>query len=476
MDEKIVNLLKNNEEVNSVDIGASQKDIKAALDSLMSKEYVTYKTINKLVNKLTAEGVEMANNGSHELRFYNALKLVGGNSDFDKLNLPKSILQIGKSKALSAKWVSLNGKVASIIQSDVVDEVGIICKKVQSGDELTLDQLKIVKKRKLILQEKEISYIIKKGKEYSSEIKQFETDLTVDLLQDWESKHFKPYNFKSLGVPPTSGHLHPLLKMRTEFRKIFFELGFEEMPTNQYVESSFWNFDTLFQAQQHPARDMHDTFFLHSPKTSSDLPNDLVEKVKKVHSLGDFGSLGYGYDWKREEAEKLLLRTHTTAVSVQMLHRLAKDFHPAKYFSIDRVYRNETPDATHLSEFHQVEGVIVDKNLTLGHLIKFMEMFFEKLGVSPLRFKPTYNPYTEPSMEIFTWHEGLNTWVEVGNSGMFRPEMLLPLGLPEDVRVIAWGLSLERPAMIKYKCSNIRELVGHKQSLDMIENNPICQL
>ena len=103
-------------------------------------------------------------------------------------------------------------------------------------------------------------------------------------------------------------------------------------------------------------------------------------------------------------------------------------------------------------------------------------MFFEKLGVSPLRFKPTYNPYTEPSMEIFTWHEGLQTWVEVGNSGMFRPEMLRPLGLPSDVRVIAWGLSLERPAMIKYKCSNIRELIGPKQQLETIEKNPICTL
>lgn len=78
----------------------------------------------------------------------------------------------------------------------------------------------------------------------------------------WRKKTFKSYNFAALGVAPSSGHLHPLLKVRSEFRDIFFQMGFSEMPTNRYVESSFWNFDALFQPQQHPARDMQDTFFL----------------------------------------------------------------------------------------------------------------------------------------------------------------------------------------------------------------------
>ena len=132
-----------------------------------------------------------------------------------------------------------------------------------------------------------------------------------------------------------------------------------------------------------------------------------------------------------------------------MLHTLALSPHPARYFSIDRVFRNETVDATHLAEFHQVEGVIADYDLTLGGLIGFMEVFFAKMGIRRLRFKPAYNPYTEPSMEIFGFHEGLNRWVEIGNSGMFRPEMLEPMGLPREMRVYGWGLSLERPTMIK---------------------------
>merc|ERR1712012_467010 len=122
-------------------------------------------------------------------------------------------------------------------------------------------------------------------------------------------------------------------------------------------------------------------------------------------------------------------------------------FMPRKCFSIDRVFRNETVDATHLAEFHQVEGVVADKGLGLGHLIGVFKEFFRRINIPELKFKPAYNPYTEPSMEIFMWHKGLNKWVEVGNSGVFRPEMLRPMGIPEDVTVIAWGLGLERQTM-----------------------------
>ncbi|PIM95418.1 Phenylalanine--tRNA ligase alpha subunit [Candidatus Hodgkinia cicadicola] len=172
------------------------------------------------------------------------------------------------------------------------------------------------------------------------------------------------------------------------------------------------------------------------------------------------------------------MRTHTTAVSARMLYQLAQEkvFKPVKYFSIDRVFRNETLDATHLAEFHQVEGVIADYDLTLGDLIGVLYQFFRKLGITKLNFKPAYNPYTEPSMEIFCYHEGLEKWIEVGNSGVFRPEMLLPMGLPEKVNVIAWGLSLERPTMIKYGYNNIRDLVGPKVNLQMVNDNGICRL
>jgi len=256
-------------------------------------------------------------------------------------------------------------------------------------------------------------------------------------------------------------------------------MGFEEMPTSNFVESSFWNFDALFQPQQHPARDAHDTFFLSEPASAlNDPPADYLERVKNIHSHGGFNSKGYGYDWSKDEAMKNVLRTHTTAVSAKMLYKLAqqKEFKPTKYFSIDRVFRNETLDNTHLAEFHQVEGLIADYNVSLADLIGVLHTFFKKLGIEKLKFKPAYNPYTEPSMEIFSYHEGLGKWTEIGNSGMFRPEMLRPMGLPENVSVIAWGLSLERPAMIKYKMNNIRELCGYKYDLRNGQNASICRV
>jgi phenylalanyl-tRNA synthetase alpha chain len=262
-----------------------------------------------------------------------------------------------------------------------------------------------------------------------------------------------------------------------EFRRILMDMGFEEMPTNKWVESSFWNFDALFQPQSHPARDAHDTFFMKEPLFTNSVPEDYYEVVKRTHEKGGFESVGYGCNFKREEAMKNLLRTHTTAVSAQMLYKLAqqKEFKPMKYFSIDRVFRNEAMDATHLCEFHQVEGMIADRNLTLGHLIGIIKAFFEKIGITQLRFKPAYNPYTEPSMEIFGYHPDLKKWMEMGNSGMFRPEMLRPMGLPKDVRVIAWGLSLERPTMIKYRIENIRDLFGHKADLEIQRAAPIAR-
>lgn len=258
-------------------------------------------------------------------------------------------------------------------------------------------------------------------------------------------------------------------------------MGFEEMPTNRWVESSFWNFDALFQPQQHPARDAHDTFFIKTPEAASleSVKPEYLEVVKNTHEKGGFGSIGYRYDWSLEESKKNILRTHTTAVSTRMLYLLANQpggFKPKKYFSIDRVFRNESLDATHLAEFHQIEGLVADRNLSLGDLMGVIKEFFAASGITDIRFKPAYNPYTEPSMEIFGYHPDLKKWTEIGNSGMFRPEMLRPMGLPSDVRVIAWGLGLERPTMIKYRISKIKDLFGHKISLESSQTIPLPRI
>lgn len=284
-----------------------------------------------------------------------------------------------------------------------------------------------------------------RGPNYSSQRVKKASDLTKELLEsgDWKTVPFKPYNFCTVGEKVGGGYLHPLLKVRAEFRKILMEMGFQEMPTNKWCESSFWNFDTLFQPQSHPARDAHDTFFLANPAATISVPEEYYERVKTMHEQGGSGSIGYRYIFKREDAMKNLLRTHTTAISSQMLYRLANQpggFQPVKYYSIDRVFRNETMDATHLCEFHQVEGLVADYNLSLGDLIGTIETFFTKIGITKLRFKPAYNPYTEPSMEIFGYHPDLKKWTEIGNSGMFCPEMLAPMKLVigYDYECIVW--------------------------------------
>nr|VZI16006.1 unnamed protein product [Spirometra erinaceieuropaei] len=376
--------------------------------------------------------------------------------------------KMGVSKALASKWIRVtktpeNTQLVTRASDSVVDEVKASLENLQSCDAKEKNELK---KRKLIAEKKVTIYRLKKGKLFSTSRSKEETDLTSEMILtgSWQECKFKKYNFKALGVPQPMGHLHPLLRVRAEFRRILMDMGFSEMPTNNYVECSFWNFDTLFQPQHHPARDAHDTFFLSDPATTdvkAHCPTDYLNRVKTVHETGGYGSTGYHYNWQLSEAEKNILRTHTTAVTSRMLYLLAqqKQFTPVRYFSIDRVFRNETLDATHLAEFHQVEGVVADYSLCLGHLKAVIRAFFNQLGLSKLRFKPAYNPYTEPSMEIFSYHPGLGKWVEVGNSGIFRPEMLRPMGLPEGVTAIAWGLSLERPTMIRYGYKNIRDLM-----------------
>lgn len=376
------------------------------------------------------------------------------------------------------------GKVSRAV-SQIVDSVQDQLNQVAAngGAELDAAAAKELKNRKLVNAVKQQFYAVRRGVGYQAELRKQATDLTDEMLSSgsWKTETFKPLNFAARGASVAAGFLHPLMKVRTQFREIFLELGFEEMPTNEpgFVESSFWNFDTLFQGQQHPARDSHDTFFIADPAATLRWPDDYAERVKAMHETGGFGSLGYRYVFSEAEARKNIMRTHTTAVSSRMLYRLAQmkgEFKPRKYFSIDRVFRNEALDATHLAEFHQVEGLIADRNVTLGDLMGMLQEFFRKLGIEKLRFKPAYNPYTEPSCEIFAYHELSGRWLEVGNSGVFRPEMLRPMGLDEDVGVIAWGLSLERPTMIKYGIKNIRTLFGHTVDLDFIEASPICDL
>ncbi|EIW82318.1 hypothetical protein CONPUDRAFT_136833 [Coniophora puteana RWD-64-598 SS2] len=485
--------------------------ILGALNSLLSREMITYETHETLSHALTEEGAQLSLTGSHEARVWAALPERGAGEPVAPQQLKTLVgdetAKVGQGRAFKAGWIAKEGGGLVKAVSEIKDTTQLELRDVDSTGTLEAGEKSLadLRKRKLITQRKGQWFTVHKGPGFSTSIAKPETDLTVEMLSSgsWKTSTFKKYNFEADGIPTNGGALHPLLKVRDEIRNIFLEMGFEEMPTDTFVESGFWCFDALFVPQQHPAREVQDTFYLSDPTTSLDPPKDYYERVSAVHSKGGYGSTGYRAPWSHEESRKLLLRTHTTASSASMLYKLAAlcrgekvsddvlnsdiggpaptgdgsgdkgdGFRPAKLFSIDRVFRNETLDATHLAEFHQVEGVVADRNLTLADLIGFMRVFFKKMGLENLRFKPAYNPYTEPSLEIFAFHPDLNKWVEIGNSGMFRPEMLEPMGFPKDVRVHGWGIGLERPTMIRYGINNIRTLVGHKTSIDEIERYP----
>jgi len=461
------------------------------LMSLLGAKVITMDEKKMELVIISEEGKGYMEKGSPEAQVWNAAKAAGAGgiaqADLDAALGP--VAKVGFGAAMKVKWVAMDkSKMCTVTVDSIEDTIQTDLQKmngatfaaaIEACGKASVDALK---KRKMISVANVTAYKIEKSPTFTKDIKKPAGDLTADMILSgsWKDTTFRPINFNSLGPLVGGGHLHPLLKVRQEIRQILLLMGFEEMPTNNFVESSFWNFDTLFQPQQHPARDAHDTFFMKEPESSKLPPADYMARVKKMHEEGGSGALGWRYDWSETEARKNLLRTHTTAVSARMLYKLGQDyqntgvFTPKKYFSIDRVFRNETLDATHLAEFHQIEGVVCDKNLTLGHLIATIKEFYRRQNITNIRFKPAYNPYTEPSMEIFGFHPMLKKWIEVGNSGIFRPEMLLPMGLPEDVTAIAWGLSLERPTMIQYEIANIRDLFGPNIDVHLLRRNPVC--
>jgi phenylalanyl-tRNA synthetase alpha chain len=285
------------------------------------------------------------------------------------------------------------------------------------------------------------------------DLKPMVTALTSDLLLtgQWQQVDLKPYDIHATVPDVAYGRPTILTQCIQRIRDIFLNMGFDEM-SGYIVESAFWNFDALFTPQDHPAREMQDTFYLSNPQ-SVPLPDDsaLIKQVKQVHEAS------YGGTWTEAEASRAILRAHTTTSTARRLYHLKGQ--DGKYFSIDKVFRNENVDRTHLAEFHQIEGVVVGELLSVRTLMGYLTYFYERLGFKDLKFKPTYNPYTEPSLEVLAYYPPSDRYIEVGNSGLFRQEMLDPLGCG-DKSTVAWGLGLERIAMLLYGVEKLSDLVG----------------
>jgi phenylalanyl-tRNA synthetase alpha chain len=294
------------------------------------------------------------------------------------------------------------------------------------------------------------------GKEIKSD---FIEEVTPEVVSNWaRGKKFRRYDITS-PVPSIYGGKKHFVNQSIEYaKKIWTDLGFKEM-TGSMTDSSFWVFDALFTPQDHPAREMHDTFFIKD--IESKLPDKkLVDAVKKSHEIGVGGSKGWNYSWNPKIAEITCLRTHTTGASARTIANLKPKDLPAKYFAIGKVFRNETVDWSHGFEFYQTEGIVVDENANLRNLIGYLREFYKKMGFEKIRFRPSFFAYTEPSVEIEVFHPERKIWLELGGAGIFRPEVTIPL-LGKAIPVLAWGQGFDRIITDYYKIKDLREMYAN---------------
>ena len=305
-------------------------------------------------------------------------------------------------------------------------------------------------------------------------------DLEADLIEaltpkilkqnGWKGKKFRRYDLSS-PVPRVYGGKRHFTNQAIDYAKsIWLEMGFKEMSGN-LVETGFWVFDALFTAQDHPVREMQDTFYLKDKKCQSVSASErkclsVVDSVKKAHEGGIDGSKGWEYEWDEEEAKRVLLRTHTTSLSARKLCEIGASLgnreqaignRSWKFFALGKCFRNETVDWSHGFEFNQTEGIVVDENATFRQLLGYLTQFYKKMGYEKIRIRPAYFAYTEPSLEIDVFHPVHKKWVELGGAGMFRPEVTIPM-FGRHIPVLAWGQGMERIMMEFFGIKDLREV------------------
>jgi phenylalanyl-tRNA synthetase alpha chain len=409
----------------------------------------------------TDEGKEYLNHGLPETQL---LKFCRNNTPLDELR-KHAAFGIGFGQLRKKGLISVNNGMVSKTDgaSTIEDETAL--KTPLAGGQRTKDLI-----RRGILQETESvrnSIAIKpEGMALAKQgldMREETGTLTRDQILSgaWKTLNLRRYDATKLPKKVYPGKIHPYQRIIAEMREILLEMGFEEL-YGGIVQQSFWNFDALFQPQDHPAREMQDTFYL---RETLPLPPG-YEKVKAMHETGgETSSTGWGGIWTEEKAEQCVLRTHTTSVSIQ---HLAKNPNPpVKAFCIGRVYRRETIDTTHLAEFEQLEGIVMDEGVTFGNLLGILREFYHRMGFEGVRFKPSYYPYTEPSLDAEVYVEGIG-WIEMGGAGVFREEVTAPLGI--NYPVLAWGLGVSRIAMLRLGLKDLRYL--HRSDVAFLRETP----
>jgi len=467
--------------------GISLATLMSDARSLAEKGLLNIKEAVRRRLALTEEGEEYAKKGLPERRLVKALAELGGEGEIKRVasraGLSGQELTIALGWARKKGWVSVERGVLKLLAmpGDVPEEraLKLLLRGTANADVLAREGLKdaltTLEKRGLVSVSEEVLRILRitpaglavlERPRPEEEISQLTPELII--TGRWRRARLKRFNLEAPGEPVFPGRLHPVQEVIREIREIFLEMGFEEI-RGPLVETAFWNFDALFTPQDHPAREMHDTFYLAEPQEGS-LPDErLVEAVARTHEDGwETGSTGWGYKWSTEEARKLVLRTHTTATTIRYLAEHPEP--PVWVFCVDRVYRNERVDYKHLAEFHQIEGIVMDVGVGLRDLMGILAEFYRKLGFEKVRFWPSYFPYTEPSIQSTVYSPELKAWIELCGAGIFRPEVTRPLGVRH--LVLAWGGGLERLVMLKLDVKDIRTL--YRNELGWLRGLPIC--
>lgn len=464
--------------------GLSQVEVARAIQWLDNKDVINYETSKKQSLHIASLGEKYVKNGFPEEIFLQEIKekpktkkqLQKKLSD-QEINVCIGLLKrndwitISKDKSLKFS-ISESGKKKLDKGFNVRKHLEKLPKHVNS---FTKDVLKDLKSRKELVETRdETTYNItltKKGLKVQKH-KQLLDKTTYDEISSddlksgaWKNKTYRYYDVKSKVPRPDSGRKHFVNEAIKYVRQIYTSLGFEEISGN-HVQSSFWNLDALFVPQDHPAREMQDTFYFDH---ESNLPKKLYKKVKEMHE-GNKDSEGWNTPYEDDVAKKTLLRTHTTVLSAKKFAELDLDDLPKKFFTIGKNYRNEALDWKHLFEFHQIDGIVVDADGTLSKLKGHLKDFMQKIGYPDVRIRPAYFPYTEPSCEVDVFHPVKKEWVEIGGAGVIRPEITKAL-LGKEIPVLAWGLGLERMISNYFNITDIRNI--YKNDIQQIRDSKI---
>ena len=456
--------------------GLDQVSLSRALKFLESKGIIKLNTKSTKIVDLGTNGIYYKKNHLPErnllilLEKHRNLALVEAKK-LSKLSENEFKVSLGvlKGKALinliNGK-LSLNASKDELVKKTFEEQLLEVLPKEYESLPIELKHaFETLKKRKEIIEiteRKEVEIVVT---ELGNLVSQQKIDLnlleevTPELIKSGaKGKKFRKYDIQ-FQVPRVNGGKKHFVNQSIEYAKsIWMELGFKEMK-GSLIDTSFWVFDALFTPQDHPAREMQDTFFIEG--ILGKLPEKkIVDGVRKAHESGISGSAGWNYAWDPEVAKKLLLRTHTTNVSARTLTEAKSRGLPAKYFTIGKVFRNETLDWSHLFEFYQTEGIVIDKDVNFRHLLGYLKEFYKKMGFEEIKFVPSFFAYTEPSVEVHVFHPERKIWFELGGAGVFRPEVTAPL-LGPDVKVLAWGQGYERIIMDYYKIKNLRDMYSN---------------